>query len=147
MAKQNSDHFLYRHAAALKGGVRILFGLVWLVDASLKFQPSFAQSFSDLITGAAGGQPTWLAGWFSFWASATSVNPTLFAYIIAFSELAIAISLIFGFMRKIGYSGGFLLSLMIWSVPEGFGGPVWAQLDGYRNRDNIRNSLSDAHGN
>jgi nitrite reductase (NO-forming) len=47
----------------------------------------------------------------------------MWAYIIAFSETAVAMSLIFGFMRKIGYSGGFLLSFLIWSVPEGFGGP------------------------
>src|SRR5256886_3031064 len=26
-------------------------------------------------------------------------------------------------MRKVAYTAGFLLSLIIWSVPEGFGGP------------------------
>lgn len=26
-------------------------------------------------------------------------------------------------MKKISYIGGFIFSLMIWSVPEGFGGP------------------------
>jgi uncharacterized membrane protein YphA (DoxX/SURF4 family) len=46
-----------------------------------------------------------------------------FAYLIAFSELASGLILILGFMRKTTYTAGMLLSLLIWSVPEGFGGP------------------------
>ncbi len=117
------EGFFYRNAREIKSVARILFGIVWLVDASFKFQMSFVQSFSSLIAAGGIGQPAWLAGWFSFWAATTAANPVMWAYIIAFSELAIAVSLIFGFMRKIGYSGGLLLSLLIWSVPEGFGGP------------------------
>jgi nitrite reductase (NO-forming) len=112
-----------RNVRWLKSAIRVVFGIVWLVDASFKFQPSFSQTFSTLLSGAAAGQPAWLAGWFYFWANITSTNPAFFAYLIAVLELALAISLILGFMRKVGYTGGFLLSLVIWSVPESFGGP------------------------
>ncbi len=123
MAAKKRGSFLHRKAGALKSLARVVFGFVWLTDAYFKFQPGFAQNFSSFIQGAATNHPSWLAGWFSFWVGITATNPALWAYIIAFSELAIALSLIFGFMRKVGYSGGIILSLLIWSVPEGFGGP------------------------
>ena len=118
-----NKRFIHKHADTLKSFARMTFGLVWLTDAYFKFQPGFAQNFSSLIQGAASGQPAWLMPWFSFWVSTTMPNPEIWSSIIAFSELAIAISLILGFMRRIGYSGGMLLSLLIWAVPEGFGGP------------------------
>ena len=123
MANKGKNPFFHRHSTKLKSLARIVFGFVWLIDASFKFQPSFLQSFSSLIQSGAAGQPMWLSGWFGFWTSTTASNPALWAYIIAFSELALAICLIFGFMRKIGYAGGFVLSLLIWAVPEGLGGP------------------------
>jgi nitrite reductase (NO-forming) len=119
----NRNGFFAKNAVVLKSVSRVVFGLVWLVDASLKFQPGFLQNFSSLIAFSARGQPSLISGWFAFWVNATSANPVFWAYVIAFSELAVAVSLIFGFMRKVGYGGGFLLSLLIWSVPEGFGGP------------------------
>ncbi|MDE1860926.1 MAG: DoxX family protein [Candidatus Micrarchaeota archaeon] len=115
--------FFERNAIPLKSIARILFGGVWLIDAYFKFLPNFAQNFSNLVASTAQGQPAWFGGWFAFWVSVTSSNPALWAYIVAFSELALAICLIFGFMRKVGYSGGILLSLLIWAIPEGFGGP------------------------
>lgn len=118
-----AESWIHKNIVWVKSAMRITFGLVWFIDAILKFQPSFVQTFSTLLANAASGQPAWLGGWFQFWASATSSNPALFAYFIAVMELALAISLILGFMRKTGYIGGFLLSLVIWSVPEAFGGP------------------------
>lgn len=126
MAGVKKGGFVYRNASYIKSVARITFGFVWLIDAYFKFQPGFVQNFSNLIQAGGQGQPAWLAPWFSFWVNFTSLNPAAWGYVIAFSELAIAISLIFGFMRRIGYSGGFLLSLLIWSIPEGFGGPYGA---------------------
>ncbi len=123
MASKGTGPFFYRNSSILKSLARIVFGVVWLIDASFKFQPSFLQNFSSLIQSGAADQPMWLRGWFGFWTSTTAANPALWAYIIAFSELALAICLIFGFMTKVGYSGGFALSLLIWAVPEGLGGP------------------------
>ena len=117
------DNWFVRNAGFFTRSVEVLFGLIWLADASLKFQPGFANSFSDLIAGSAAVQPAWLQGWFSFWVSVTLPNPTLFAYFVSLCELALALALILGFMRKTTYAGGMLFSMIIWSVPEGFGGP------------------------
>ncbi|MCI4331068.1 MAG: hypothetical protein L3K19_04395 [Thermoplasmata archaeon] len=38
-------------------------------------------------------------------------------------ELALGFALVAGFLRKIAYAAGSFLSLLIWAVPEGFGGP------------------------
>ncbi|SIM30532.1 DoxX family protein [Cuniculiplasma divulgatum] len=121
--KIQSDAWFVSHAVILKNTIRMVFGLVWAIDASFKFQPSFINSFPSLIASAAAGQPSWLSGWFTFWQTTTSSNPALFAYSVAILESALAFSLIFGFMRKIAYGGGFFFSLVIWSIPEGFGGP------------------------
>ncbi len=39
------------------GIFRILFGLIWLVDAWFKWQPDFINKFTDYLTGALDGQP------------------------------------------------------------------------------------------
>ena len=80
--------------------VRITFGLVWLVDAVLKWLPGFRASYVDAIRGAADGQPAWLHGWFRFWIDLQAPRVTFFAYLVAIA-----------------------FSLLIWSTAEGFGGP------------------------
>lgn len=115
--------FIDRHAIKLKSAARILFGLIWLTDAFFKIQPEFVNSLPALIQAGAVSQPSWLNGWFSFWITVTKTDSFFFAFFIAFTELSLAICLIFGFMRKVGYLAGILTSLVIWSVPEGFGGP------------------------
>jgi nitrite reductase (NO-forming) len=119
----NVDSWFVRNASIFTRFVELVFGIIWLTDASFKFQPSFGSSFTTLISQAAAGQPAWLQGWYSFWIATTSSHPFFFVYLIALSELAVALALIFGFMRKTAYAGGIMLSLLIWSVPEGFGGP------------------------
>lgn len=39
------------------------------------------------------------------------------------SEVLLGLALILGFMRKVAYIGGMILSLLICAVPEGFNGP------------------------
>jgi uncharacterized membrane protein YphA (DoxX/SURF4 family) len=110
-----------RNAHVTKTLFRILFGVVWLIDGALKFVPGFAAAFSGQITGS--GQPAWLQGWFSFWATQVNGNTAFWAYFVGSLEVALGLALIFGFMRKFAYIGGAILSLFIWAVPEGFGGP------------------------
>ena len=119
----NVDNWFVRNLLALKTIVRIIFGIFWAIDGALKFAPGFVDSFSTVIKDAASGQPSWLAGWFSFWASITSSNPSFYVLSIGLIELALAFGIIFGFLRKLSYTVSLLLSLIIWSVPEGFGGP------------------------
>ncbi|MDQ6667935.1 MAG: DoxX family membrane protein, partial [Thermoproteota archaeon] len=117
------DNWLARNVSPLKTIVRIIFGVFWTIDGVLKFQPGFVASFPSSIKDAAAGQPSWLAGWFSFWASTTSSNPAFYVYSTGLIELALGLGIIFGFLRKPVYIISLLLGLIIWSVPEGFGGP------------------------
>jgi nitrite reductase (NO-forming) len=41
-------------------------------------------------------------------------------------EIGLGALLVLGLFRKVAYIGGFFLSLLIWSVGEGFGGPYTA---------------------
>jgi uncharacterized membrane protein YphA (DoxX/SURF4 family) len=109
------------HAVTLKTVFRIVFGVIWLIDGALKFAPGFVDSFAGSISPD--GQPGWLAPWFNFWASTVNTNTAFYVYLVGSLEVALGLALVFGFMRKIAYAGGAILSLFIWSVPEGFGGP------------------------
>ena len=121
--REVEQSWLVRHSPALKTTFRVIFGLVWLVDGSLKFAPGLVAQFPHLVTIAGQGQPAWLRPWFSFWASQAAAQPAFWVYTTGALELALAFGLIFGFLRKIAYLGGIVLSLLIWAVPEGFGGP------------------------
>lgn len=117
------DSWIYRNRDFLKTALRVIFGFLWGIDGALKFQPGLVGQFPSMVQDAGSGQPAWLQGWFSFWAGQASLNPAAWVYLTGTFELALAFALIFGFARKLAYGGGVLLSLLIWAVPEGFGGP------------------------
>ena len=105
------------------GLVRIIFGLVYVVAATLKWQPQFQNTFVQQISAVSDGQPAPIQAWISFWTHLVSINPLLFARIEATTETAIAVFLIFGIFSNLTYIVGIFLSLGIWSTAEGFGGP------------------------
>ena len=108
------------------GVLRIVFGLAWAVDAWFKWQPDFVRGFTHYLTGARQGQPAWVKGWIGFWVDIVKVNPHLFAYIVAVAETAVAIALLLGAFSNLTYLVGSLLTLVIWTTAEGFGGPYVA---------------------
>lgn len=103
--------------------LRILFGLIWAIDAYLKWQPGFIKSFVSQITGAKGGQAQGVQAWISFWGHVVGSNPSFFAYFTAVIETALAVFLIVGLLTNLTCVVGIVWSLGIWSIPEGFGGP------------------------
>jgi len=105
------------------GIARIIFGLVWVVAALLQWLPQFQHTFVAQVAAAKAGQPGFIQGWISFWANLVSVNPLLFARMLATTESVIAVFLILGIFSNLTYIVGIFLSLGIWSIPEGFGGP------------------------
>jgi thiosulfate dehydrogenase (quinone) large subunit len=105
------------------GFMRIIFGLVYVVAATLKWQPQFQNTFVQQISAVSDGQPAPIQAWISFWTHLVSINPLLFARIEATTETAIAVFLIFGIFSNLTYIVGIFLSLGIWSTAEGFGGP------------------------
>jgi nitrite reductase (NO-forming) len=119
MSTQSTKSVLATRVAYL----RIAFGIIWAIDAAFKWQTAFIQSFLGQVTDAAQGQPAWLHFWFTAWQNVLSLQPNLFAYGDAVVETLIALALIFGFAKRITYIGAIVFSLLLWSIPEGFGGP------------------------
>ena len=111
-----------RHIHPLNSLLRVLLGIVWLVDGTLKFYSGYAGSFLSQLQGNQSANPAWLSGWFQFWINVTTPAPTAVVYTVGFFELAVGAALVLGFMRKVAYSGGIVLGLMIWTIGEGFGG-------------------------
>ncbi|HEC93866.1 MAG TPA: DoxX family membrane protein [Candidatus Kaiserbacteria bacterium] len=103
--------------------LRVVFGLVWLADASFKWRPAFINNFTSYLVNGAQGQPVAVQAWINFWIHTVSVDPHFYAIIVALAETAIAVGLIFGFFTKVAISGGIVLALVIWTTAEGLGGP------------------------
>jgi len=106
--------------------VRILFGIVWAIDAYFKWQPSFVTGFSTYLMGALSGQPGPVRAWIGLWMDIVQIDPVFFARLVALSETALAIALILGVFSNMAFLGGSLLALVIWSTAEGLGGPYTA---------------------
>jgi thiosulfate dehydrogenase [quinone] large subunit len=123
---------LRRHAPRLRfvaGGLvrrvellRLSFGVVWAIDAYLKWKPAFISGYASSVADGAKGQPGWLRPWFRFWRHIVDVDPHLYAYLTAAVETVIAVGLILGLGRRVVYLGGIVWSIAIWTIPEGFGG-------------------------
>jgi nitrite reductase (NO-forming) len=103
--------------------LRIAFGVIWAVDASLKWQPAFRANFQQILSGVATGQPGFLNWWFSLWQFVVSGRAPVFGILTASTETYLAVALLTGFARRFTYSVGILYGLFVWSVAEGFGGP------------------------
>jgi uncharacterized membrane protein YphA (DoxX/SURF4 family) len=108
------------------GVLRIVFGIIWGIDAWFKWQPDFVNNFTSYLTGAQDGQPWPVHHWIGFWVNVVHVDPTFFAYLVAAGETAIALGLILGVFSNPTYLVGVVLSVVIWSTAEGFGGPYQA---------------------
>ncbi len=116
-------NWIYDNRPWIKTAIRVIFGIVWLIDGVFKFIFDTPDMFPQFIQAAGNGQPAWLAPWFNYWAASVAQNPQFWLYLIGTCETLLGLALIFGFVRKIAYSLGIVLSLLIWSIPEGFGGP------------------------
>jgi thiosulfate dehydrogenase [quinone] large subunit len=108
------------------GILRIVFGIVWAIDAWFKWQPDFINNFTSYLTGSLDGQPAAVKAWITFWITIVKVDPHVFAHLVAIGETAVAIGLLFGVLGNLTNGVGILLSIVIWATAEGFGGPYVA---------------------
>jgi nitrite reductase (NO-forming) len=106
-----------------KDALRISFGIIWLIDAVLKWLPGFKDSYLSTILGIRDGQPAGLRWWFDFWINLQHPAFTFFWALVATVGTLIAVALIAGFARKATYMAAIVFSLLLWSTAEGFGGP------------------------
>lgn len=72
------------------------------------------------------GQPHFVYVWMGFWLGLIQVNPTLFAVMEAATETLLALCFLLGLFTDGACIIGIFLSLGIWAIPEGFGGPYVA---------------------
>jgi thiosulfate dehydrogenase (quinone) large subunit len=103
--------------------LRVLFGVVWLVDAFFKWQPGFRGSFAAMIQGMVSSQPGIIRPWFQFWALLATHTGQLLPDATAITETAIGLALVLGIARRPVYVIGAMYALFVWAVGEGFGGP------------------------
>lgn len=103
--------------------VRLLFGVIFGADAVLKWLPGYRKTYISQLKSAASGQPSWLQGWFQFWIHLQSNAPVAFAVVTAITETGLALCLLLGAARRVGYTAGAIYTMLIWAVGEGFGGP------------------------
>ena len=103
--------------------LRMAFGGVWAIDAWFKWQPAFASNFTGYLIQARDHQPTAIVAWITFWLHVVSLNPAFFAHMVALGESCIALGLVLGAFSNLTCCAGIVLSFVIWSTAEGFGGP------------------------
>jgi thiosulfate dehydrogenase (quinone) large subunit len=103
--------------------LRVLFGVIWLIDAFFKWQPGFRDSFASMLQGMVSSQPGIVRPWFQFWTLIATHTGHLLPDATAVTETAIGILLIVGFARRPVYVIGGLYALSVWAIGEGFGGP------------------------
>jgi uncharacterized membrane protein YphA (DoxX/SURF4 family) len=118
-----SSTWWVRNARPLKTVFRLLLGVAWLTDGVLKFTSGFVNDFLASVQASQANSPSWLSGWFSFWATQATGHASLIVDTVGVLEIARGLALLLGLMRKVAYLGGVILALLIWAVPEGFGGP------------------------
>lgn len=111
-----------RNSMKLSRGFAVLFGLVYLAEAYLAFRFNLAANITYAVRTQAAMAPASLSGWFSFWEWQVSSAPVFYAYLVGVLEALLAVCLILGLGRKIGYAGGAIFALFAWGVGEGFGG-------------------------
>lgn len=92
----------------------------------VRLQPDFVNNFKDYLSSAQQDQPWPVHHWIGFWVNTVGVDPTVFAYLVAAAETAIALALILGVFMNLTSVVGVLLTVVIWSTAEGFGGPYQA---------------------
>ena len=102
---------------------RVGFGVIWLADAWLKWQPAFIDHFVSYLTGGLStSTPAWVHAWIRFWIVVVRVDPHLFAYLVAAGESVLGVALVLGIGVRLVAVVGSALSLIIWSTGEAFGG-------------------------
>jgi uncharacterized membrane protein YphA (DoxX/SURF4 family) len=117
------ETFRLRSPGGRTACLRLLVGAILAGDASLQFLPGAPPQLAYLlVVGAGQGQPS-LSWWFSYWAAVIAGDPGLWWYGTGVLLALLATCLILGLARRLAYVVGFLFSLMLWAIPNGFGGP------------------------
>jgi hypothetical protein len=101
--------------------VRVAFGVIWLIDGLLEWQPADFHNFLQLITAMSQGQPAPLAAVINAGQVVAAVNPILANALLAALETAIGLSLITNTLSRWALRISVLLAAAIWVFGQGLG--------------------------
>jgi hypothetical protein len=112
--------------ARWRRALTVALGVLWLLDASLQFQPyMFTAAFPDrVIAPAAAGSPAWVAGPVRWTARLIAHNVVLFDGLFASAQLLIAVGLFLAVTVRIALAASVVWSLSVWWLGEAFGGTL-----------------------
>jgi len=99
--------------------IRILSGCLWAFNAWFAWQFSFARNVTGYFAHTANNQLPIIAEWMRI----VSLQPHLFAYLVALGETLIALCLILGLLNNLTCGLGMILSLLLWLTAAGPGRP------------------------
>jgi hypothetical protein len=106
--------------ASVADRLRIVLGLLWLVDAALQFQPfMFGAGFADHVLRPATQASPLPAGWA---VQLLSSHPALFNEMFAVTQLLIAAGILYRRTSRIALLASIGWALAVWWVGEGLGG-------------------------
>jgi nitrite reductase (NO-forming) len=107
------------HGAAV---VRILFGVIWTIDATFKWLPGFihGQTLDDELGAASQVHTPVIHQWIELWHSVGTAHPGAFAVGTAVIETGIALCVLSGAFTNVVFIGSAIFSFGIWSAAEGF---------------------------
>lgn len=100
---------------------RIAFGVIWLIDGALEWQPASFHNFLQLITAVSQGQPAPLATIIRAGQVIVAINPILANGLLAALETAIGLSLITNTLSRWALRLSALLAALIWVFGQGLG--------------------------
>jgi len=101
--------------------MRIAFGVIWLIDGVLEWQPADFHNFLQLITAMSQGQPAPLGAVISAGQAVVAINPTLANGLLAALETAVGVSLITNTLSRWALRISVLLAALIWVFGQGLG--------------------------
>ena len=100
---------------------QIGFGVIWLIDGVLEWQPADFHNFLQLITAMSQGQPAPLGAVISAGQAVVAINPTLANGLLAALETAVGLSLISNTLSRWALRISVLLAALIWVFGQGLG--------------------------
>jgi nitrite reductase (NO-forming) len=101
--------------------IRIAYGVIWLIDGALEWQPADFHNFLQAITAVSQGQPAPLAALISAGQAVVAINPIFANGLLAALETAIGVSLIANRLTRWALGISALLAAMIWVFGQGLG--------------------------
>jgi nitrite reductase (NO-forming) len=101
--------------------IRIAFGVIWLIDGALEWQPAAFHNFLQLITAVGQGQPAPLAALINAGQAVVAINPILANGLLAALETAIGLSLITNTLSRWTLRISALLAAGVWVFGQGLG--------------------------